>query len=93
MYKPTFNKRRVLKFTHFTRKGYALFACLGKEVIIGTLSVATLQHATAAGISVDTDKVTTDSALNKRQVELEEVSVTGTRAPLTESQQARMELY
>ena len=90
MYKPTFNKRRVLKFTHFTRKGYALFACLGKEVIIGTLSVATLQHATAAGISVDTDKVTTDSALNKRQVELEEVSVTGTRAPLTESQQARM---
>lgn len=90
MYKPTFNKRRVLKFTHFTRKGYALFACLGRVVVIGTLSVATLQHATAAGISIETEKVTTDSTLNQRLVELEEVSVTGTRAPLTERQQARM---
>ncbi len=90
MYKPTFNKRSILKFTHFTRKGYALFSCLGREVIIGTLSVATLQHATATGISIETDKVTTDSTISQRQVLLEEVNVTGTRAPLTMSQQARM---
>ena len=90
MYKPSFNKRSVLKFTHFTRKGYALFACLGREVIIGVLSAATLQHATASGISIDTEKITTDSTLSQRLIELEEVSVTGTRAPLTERQQARM---
>ena len=47
MYKPILNKRSVLKFTHFSNRGYSLFAVLGKEVIIGVLSVATLQHATA----------------------------------------------
>ena len=43
--------RSVLKFTHFTNHGYSLFAVLGKEVIIGVLSVATLQHATASNQS------------------------------------------
>ena len=90
MYKPVFNPRNVLKFTHFTRKGYALFACLGREVIIGVLSVATLETATATSLSDETDKVTTDSTLSSRQVMLDEVSVTGTRAPLTQRQQARM---
>lgn len=90
MYKPIFNKRRALKFTRFTNHGYSLFAVLGKEVIIGVLSVATLQHATAKGISVEEDKVTSDTAVANRNVLLEEVSVTGTRAPLTVSQQARM---
>ncbi len=51
MYKPIFNKRSVLKFTHFSNHGYSLFAVLGKEVIIGVLSVATLQHATAHNTS------------------------------------------
>ena len=90
MYKPIFNQRSVLKFTQFTNKGYALFACLGREVVIGVLSVATLQHATAAGVSIETDKITTDSTISQRQVILDEVSVVGTRAPLTLSQQARM---
>ena len=90
MYKPVFNPRNVLKFTHFTRKGYALFACLGRVVIIGVLSVATLETATATSLSDETDKVTTDSTLSSRQVMLDEVSVTGTRAPLTQRQQARM---
>lgn len=90
MYKPIFNKRSVLKFTHFTNKGYSLFACLGREVIIGVLSVVTLEHATASGISIETDKITTDSTTKERGLELEEVHVIGTRAPLTQSQQARM---
>ena len=42
MFKTVFNKQRPLKFTHFSRKPYALFACLGREVLVGTLSVATL---------------------------------------------------
>jgi hypothetical protein len=43
MYKPIFNQRKALRFRQFTRKGYALFACLGRVVTIGVLSVATLE--------------------------------------------------
>lgn len=89
MYKTIFNKRSSFKFKHFSNKGYALFSCLGREVIIGTLSIATLTYAKAEGVSVDVDKVTSDSAISYRET-LDEVSVTGTRAPLTRSQQARM---
>ena len=89
MYKPTIQKRSVLKFKHFSNHGYSLFAVLGKEVLIGVLSVATLQHATAKGISIEADKAETDSTAS-RNVMLQEVNVTGTRAPLTVSQQARM---
>ena len=56
MYKSLFNKRASLRFTHFSRKGYALFSCLGKEVIVGTLSVATLAHAKAEGLSTEWPK-------------------------------------
>ncbi|WP_424040618.1 TonB-dependent receptor plug domain-containing protein [Prevotella nigrescens] len=90
MYKPTFQKRSVLKFKHFSNHGYSLFSVLGKEVLIGVLSVATLQNATAKGISIETEKAETDSTIINRGVMMEEVNVTGTRAPLTVSQQARM---
>ena len=90
MYKPILNKRSVLKFTHFSNHGYSLFAVLGKEVIIGVLSVATLQHATAHNTSNEALQTSSDSTVTNKQVMLEEVNVTGTRAPLTVSQQARM---
>lgn len=90
MYKPIFNKRSVLKFTHFTNKGYSLFSCLGREVVIGVLSVATLSHATADGVTTSEELVTADSVRTNREVMLEGVSVMGTRAPLTQSQQVRM---
>lgn len=90
MYKPNFNKRSVVKFTHFTNHNYSLFSVLGKEVIIGVLSVATLQHATANNSSMDGMKVSVDTTAINKSVQLDEVNVTGTRAPLTVSQQARM---
>lgn len=89
MYKPILNKRSVLKFTHFSNRGYSLFAVLGKEVIIGVLSVATLQHATAHNVSNEALQTSSDSTVTNKQVMLDEVSITGTRAPLTVSQQAR----
>ena len=91
MYKPTFNiKRPVLVFHHFGNKGYSLFACLGREVVCSVLSVATLTYASAE--SVSTDPVVSDSTATTtaREMMLEEVSVTGSRAPLTKSQAARM---
>lgn len=87
MYKPIFNTSRVLKFKRFSNKGYALFAVLGKEVVIGVLSIATLSSATAAELTIDGDAI--DSTMQK-VVSLDEVNVVGTRAPLTQSQQARM---
>ena len=90
MYKPTFNKRQVLVFRQFGNKGYSLFACLGREVVCSVLSVATLTYASAE--SVSTDPVVTDSTAmtTAREMMLEEVCVTGSRAPLTKSQAARM---
>ena len=90
MYKPILNKPSVLKFTHFSNRSYSLFAVLGKEVIIGVLSVATLQHATAHNVSNEALQIRSDSTVTNKHVMLEEVNVMGTRAPLTVSQQARM---
>lgn len=91
MYK---NKKKAsgtpMKFKHFTRKGYALFACLGKEVIVGTLSVATLTHAKAEGISTRLGLAEADSVKTHSEIALDEVRVTGSRAPLTRKQAARM---
>lgn len=89
MYKTIFNKRSVFVFRRFMNKGYALFACLGKEIIVGTLSVATLSHANADRIAVQMYRVDSDSTFSIER-ELEEVSITGSRAPLTIGQQPRM---
>ena len=89
-YNVVFNKREALKFKQFSNKGYALFACLGKVVLVGVLSVATLTYAKADGVSTDTDKVDSTTWKINREVVLDGVEVTGSRAPLTIGQAARM---
>ena len=91
MYKPIFNQRKALRFRQFTRKGYALFACLGRVVTIGVLSVATLESASAAtdDISTKTEKTSDDEQTDK-EATLDEVEITGSRAPLALGQAARM---
>ena len=97
MYKPLFNQRKALRFRHFTRKGYALFACLGRVVTIGVLSVATLRAAAsttaddvtvADGSTVNSAVVSPDSTL--KEATLDDVEVTGSRAPLALGQAVRM---
>ena len=90
MYKNNFNRRDVLVFRRFGRKGYSLFACLGRQVLIGTLSVATLQHAKADGVSVKKPVNDTVAVKTDRELTLSEVSVTGQRAPMARQQAARM---
>ena len=91
MYKPNFNQRKALRFHHFTRKGYALFACLGRVVTISVLSVATLTSASAA---IDdkgmTETVTTNDDQTDKEATLDDVEVTGSRAPLALGQAVRM---
>ena len=90
MYKTIFNKPGSLKFSRFSNKGYSLFAVLGREVLVGTLSIATLSHAKAEGIS--TEGVKADSTLYKggKAYELDAVSVTGSRAPMTVEQSPKI---
>ena len=89
MKKPQFNKREVLVFHHFQRKGYSVFASLGREVVISVLSVATLSAAKADSISDETWRV--DSTKTPaHEMTLDDVCVMGSRAPLTVSQAARM---
>ena len=76
-------------FHQFQRKGYSLFAALGREVVISVLSVATLSASKAASISDETFRVDSTKA-TAREVTLDDVCVTGSRAPLTVSQAARM---
>ena len=96
MYKPLFNQRKALRFRQFTRKGYALFACLGKVVTIGVLSVATLRAAastTADDLTVaGTSSVVGDSVASSpdKEATLDDVEITGSRAPLALGQAARM---
>ena len=76
-------------FHHFQRKGYSVFASLGREVVISVLSVATLSAAKADSISDETWRV--DSTKTPaREMTLDDVCVMGSRAPLTVSQAARM---
>ena len=83
-------KRQRLVFRRFGNKGYSLFSCLGREVVCSVLSVSTLTYASAE--SVSTHPVVSDSTATTtaREMMLDEVSVTGSRAPLTKSQAARM---
>ena len=88
MQQKLFCERKALRFKHFSHKGYALFAVAGREVLIGTLSVATLSHAKADGISVITEA--TGDSLQRSELKLEEVVVTGSRAPLTLAESAKI---
>jgi len=94
-YKTQFNQRKALRFRQFSRKGYALFACLGRVVTIGVLSVATLRAA--AVTTPDTLSVVGGLATNiadddspDKEATLDDVEVTGSRAPLALGQAARM---
>lgn len=90
MYKTVFNKRENLRFKHFSRKGYSLFTCLGKEVLVGTLSVATLTYAKADGISTEVERADSTLRTEVKAVLLDEIDVTASRAPLTGGQTARV---
>ena len=91
MYKPQFNQRKALRFRQFTRKRWALFACVGRVVTIGVLSVATLQSAEAASRHVSTDEERSDTTRTAdKEAMLDDVEITGSRAPLVIGQSARM---
>ena len=90
MYKTISFRQEAMRFKHFSNRPYALFACMGKVVLVGTLSVATLQHAKANGISTRVELADSTSLSGEKTTMLDGVDVTGSRAPLTNGQAARI---
>ena len=90
MYKTLFNKRKALVFKQFTHKGWSLFACLGRVVVISVLSTSTLRNATAANRHVSTDEEPADTARIDKELTVDDIEVTASRAPLALGQAARM---
>ena len=90
-----FGRARALCFKHFARKGYALYNCLGRVVVIGTLSVATITRATAAhpltaGNPAAYEAEGSEDADTLSPHALDEIVVNGSRAPLTALQSAKI---
>ena len=90
MYKPQFNKRKALVFKQFTHKGWSLFACLGRVVVISVLSASTLENAEAASRHLSTDDEPADTTRTDKEVTLDDIEVSASRAPLALGQAARM---
>ena len=81
----------VITWKQFANKGYSAFASLHRQVRIGVLSVATLSVAAAAHAQRQTSPVISYEEENTvEEEELAEVTVSGTMAPLTQLQSARL---
>ena len=81
-----------ITFRHFCRKGYALFACLGREVRVGVLSAATLACAApclqAKAMPLLADCHAADSVGAPEQ-EVDEAVVLASRTPMAANLVAR----
>ncbi len=80
-------EQNIVRWSRFTDTPYGAFRSLHKQVTIGVLSIAMLGSFEAKAKTTADTTLTTDQA---EVTELEEVSVTTSRAPLTERQAARM---
>ncbi len=91
MYNRHQNRPAVITWKQFANKGYSAFASLHRQVRIGVLSVATLAVAAQAHARLN-DSVVMEADTHETidEEELAEVTVSGTMAPLTELQSARI---
>ncbi len=81
MFKTQFQTRQTsLRFRLFSRKPYAVFRSMNREVNIGVLNIAMLAFASAQSLSAQTDKAA-DTVVGQA-VSLDSVEVIGARSPL-----------
>lgn len=81
----------VVTWKQFTHKGYSAFASLHRQIRIGVLSVATLSVAAAAHAQRQGSPVVSFEEENLvEDHDLDEVTVSGTMAPLSQLQLARI---
>ena len=82
------NKRNgAITWKQYSHKGYSAFASLGREIRIGVLAVSTL--ATVTPVAAETSRMTSKETEGEEKT-LDEVQVSGTMAPLTQLQAARI---
>ena len=82
---------KAITWKQFANKGYCAFASLRREVRIGVLSVATLGVAAQAEAMASTTKMLNPETEEvEDEQEMSEVTVSGTMAPLTLLQSARI---
>ena len=82
----TNQKLQPMVFRHFSRKPYALFSVLQREITVGVLSVATLTTASAA---IQMHDVRPEHVARMDTMELGSAEVTASRAPLATQVAAR----
>ncbi len=87
MYNKQTKGQRVITWKQYSNKGYSAFASLGRQIKIGVLSATTL--ATVTPVMAETNRMTS-KAFEGEEKTLQEVAVSGTMAPLTQLQSARI---
>ena len=87
MHKQQTLSRKVVTWKQYSNKGYSAFASMGRLVRIGVLSVATL--GTVTPVEAETRSMASQETEGDT-LTLDEVQVTGTLAPLTQLQSARI---
>ena len=91
MYNKHQDRPAVFTWRQFSNKGYSAFASLHRQVRIGILSAATLAVAAQAHARLnDSVVVPADEKETIDEKDLAEVTVSGTMAPLTQLQSARI---
>ena len=84
-------RARVITWKQFTNKGYSAFASLRCQIRIGVLSVATLGVAAQAQASLAKKAIHIfEDEEDDSEQTIEEVTISGTLAPLTQLQSARI---
>ena len=76
-------------FHRYSRKAYAAFQSCGREVCIGVLSVAMLSTQQVTAQTTQSIQIMRDTTVHQEE-SLDELTVTGAMAPLTQMQQARI---
>lgn len=82
-------QNRSLTFRRYSRKAYALFSSLGREVRIGVLSVAMLGGTSLQQALAQQPQAMQSADGETTEVELSEVDVIGSRAPLSQGLTSR----
>lgn len=77
----------TITWSHFSRRGWSAYASLGRQIRMGMLAASTL--ATVTPVQAEISRKESKAIENEEQT-LEEVQVTGTMAPLTQLQSARI---
>ncbi len=81
-------QEQATTWRRYSRKGYAAFMSLGKQIRIGVLAVATL--ATVSPVKAEQAQAPVNQQQGDHEEALEEVLVSGSVAPLSQLQAARI---